>query len=400
MRDIMPARLPTAHARAPWRRIACLPIALLLPAIAFADEPLQRVIDATEVAHQAGAHCDAPRPSPDGRWLAWVVDSHTRRDVFFEARDRSTPPRRITPRVPSGRGSGLTARVTGSVPWLCQELSWEPDSPVGGYVLACSVSRTSGFRLFHAPSIERQPSPITRDGEGALGPRPIQAGGRRVVFTSSRAGAGDLFTLPLTDTPRSDEHDLVHLTRTPEAEMSPAWSPDGARLVFASSPLEGSADLYLTDASPGAPLRRLTEHPGTEVEPVWSPDGARIAYFHQRAHELYDLHVVEVASGRSTLIAADVIKADRQPPAWTPDGRGLVYAARREPINPLTLAWLDDRPSIELTTDTLLNQAPGVVALPDGRWWLVWIAQARLDDTEKRWNRVFTATLDPRTLTP
>ena len=62
-------------------------------------------------------------------------------------------------------------------------------------------------------------------------------------------------------------------TSTSASEGGPAWSPDGAKIAFASSLHEYVAEnyeIYVIDAN-GRNLKRLTHTPVTNWEPDWQP---------------------------------------------------------------------------------------------------------------------------------
>lgn len=62
---------------------------------------------------------------------------------------------------------------------------------------------------------------------------------------------------------------------------NPAWSPDGAYIVFERTTDDGheitSSDLWIASAD-GTVVQRLTDTPEIEGQPSWSPDGKWIAY--------------------------------------------------------------------------------------------------------------------------
>jgi Tol biopolymer transport system component/imidazolonepropionase-like amidohydrolase len=95
-------------------------------------------------------------------------------------------------------------------------------------------------------------------------------------------------------------------------------SPDGKRATF-----EGAGKLWITDVPNGTP-RRLTpaSFAAVELSPAWSPDGQWIAFATFDDEKLGALWKVRAAGGepiRLTKVAGEYLH-----PAWAPDGRELI----------------------------------------------------------------------------
>jgi Tol biopolymer transport system component len=133
----------------------------------------------------------------------------------------------------------------------------------------------------------------------------------------------------------SGRHDV---SRNPDAvDRSPAWSPDGRSIAFATGPQDGadgylddiwlmSLDLFLLDLASGR-LTKLTRGAPEDVEPAFSPDGRRIAFASlgrgSRPGGLYLMRVLDRRVRRLTCLAGDEGDPAWQPRSATaPPGRG------------------------------------------------------------------------------
>jgi TolB protein len=128
------------------------------------------------------------------------------------------------------------------------------------------------------------------------------------------------------------------LTRSPQNDGDPVWSPNGEKIAFVRID-GGLADIYVVNAD-GSGLRRLahaiafTPTPGgpssgRQASPAWSPDGRRIAFVSNRRGN-FDIFVVNADDGLG------LRKLSRSPrndydPAWSPDGRMIAFQGRRDP---------------------------------------------------------------------
>lgn len=149
-----------------------------------------------------------------------------------------------------------------------------------------------------------------------------------LAFEVEEAGNTDIYVMDL------DGRHRTNLTNHPAWDGTPAWSPDGSQIVFASD-RAGSPDLYLMRAD-GSDLRRLTDWDGVEIMPAWSPDGSTIAFATDRVYqEQREGGVVTVEAGLEIwVIRADGTSPRRitgDPndvgiyPAWSSDGREILY---------------------------------------------------------------------------
>ena len=73
----------------------------------------------------------------------------------------------------------------------------------------------------------------------------------------------------------------VNVSNANGDDKTPAWSPDSAKLAFASN-RSGQFEIF-TMTSTGATQKALTNDKRVDIEPAWSPDGSKLTFSSNRA---------------------------------------------------------------------------------------------------------------------
>lgn len=133
------------------------------------------------------------------------------------------------------------------------------------------------------------------------------------------ARGGDIYSLDL------GTHVTRKLVATPALEHSPAFSPDGTKLLYVAE-RGGNAEIYLANAD-GSRRARLTHSPGADYNPAWSPDGGSIAFASNRGG-VFKIYVM-AADGRGTRLLAPRGSSGGSSftPAWSPDGKRIAFSS-------------------------------------------------------------------------
>ena len=124
--------------------------------------------------------------------------------------------------------------------------------------------------------------------------------------------------------------EIVPLTGMDESESSPAFSPDGNQVAFASgSERPDSAGIYTMLIGGERPLRLTSD--SRDCCPVWSPDGRTVAFvrFQQGGYTIYTVHALGGNPRVLYSYSVDFPEHLGYPPtfSWSPDGGQLAISA-------------------------------------------------------------------------
>ena len=125
---------------------------------------------------------------------------------------------------------------------------------------------------------------------------------------------------------------LDTLTRGDFDEANPIWSPDSKKIAFVSNRTtdadrNGNSDIWVMEAKKGTAMKQLTTWQDADINPAWSPDGKFIAYLKSQTpeYEIYDQPQLALipAEGGAPKILNPKLDRDVSAPRWSADSKSI-----------------------------------------------------------------------------
>jgi len=202
------------------------------------------------------------------------------------------------------------------------------DSPSGGYDII--------YQLYDVHTQEELLSQVTTVGEGDLrfGAHRVAdaiyekltgvpgAFATRIAYVSATGLGKDLhYELVVAD---ADGWDPRTVVGSPEPLLSPAWSPDGARLAYVSFE-QGNSAIFMQEVATGA-RELVSGATGINGAPAFSPDGRYIAMT-LSAGGNPEVYVRDLSNGVSRQLTSHW--AIDTEPLWSPDSKTIYFTSDR-----------------------------------------------------------------------
>ncbi len=222
-------------------------------------------------------------------------------------------------------------------------------------LFALTAGQDRLVRLTDSPADERDPA--------------WSPDGQRVAFASRRDGNWEIYILNMVT------GEISRVTYDLAYEASPSWSPDGQWIAYEAY-YEGNLDVYIIRADGSEGPYPLTRQPGPDFSPAWTtatePFGREIAYVSNRDgyQDIYLISLDDPSEERAVNLTRS-LEIDEDEPAWGPNGTLLAYTTVE---NGIPLVHVIERTSEGWKTPLVVSQGHSPAWSPDGRS-LVFLAE-------------------------
>lgn len=326
-----------------------------------------------------------PQPSPDGKWVAYVVtevlkeENRTQADVWITAADGSGVPRKLTqsprhdrhPRwSPDGKwiafesardgetqifllpaeGGGEARKLT-TLSTGASQAVWSPDGKAIAFVSAVYPEFSDRpFKEADKANKEKQDARDKSKVKARIADKLLYRHWdswvdekRQHLFVVKVKPDGTADGEPKNVTP--GENDAVPTSSTFSAGDDFAWSADAKEIVFMAPPLpvreqawSTNHDLWAVNVATGAKKNLTEANKAADGLPRFSPDGKLLAYRAQKRAgfeaDKWDVIVLDRASGqRRNLTEAWDYSVDNL--VWAPDGRTVFVQTHDKGTEPV-----------------------------------------------------------------
>lgn len=180
---------------------------------------------------------------------------------------------------------------------------------------------------------------------------------KSLFVTLSQGKTADIYRMSI------DGKSVTQITHGPGLALNvePAVTRDGSKVAFSSDRSDRTM-IYTMDKNGGNVVRKTFA--GTyNSTPTWSPDGKKLAFAGQdKSHDAFDIFVMNAdGSGLLRLTSAhrpDGHWASNEDPAFSPDGRHILYVSDRTGTKQLFIVNSDGTNERRLTYDRLYYSKP------------------------------------------
>ncbi|MDH5212992.1 MAG: Tol-Pal system beta propeller repeat protein TolB [Gammaproteobacteria bacterium] len=147
--------------------------------------------------------------------------------------------------------------------------------------------------------------------------------GTQVAYVTSKGQDRDkTYTLVVSDADGENENTIME-SRDPI--MSPAWSPDSRRLAYVS--FEGNQSSIFVQTLRTGNRVKVSSLPGINGSPAFSPDGRKLVLTLGGVDGNLDIHILDLSTRELTRLTTN--RSIDTEGSWSPDGRQIYFTSDR-----------------------------------------------------------------------